>query len=362
MPETALARSALYNARPTLRIGGQPHARATELLLSMRMEEQEGGMSSLELRLSDLAPTSDGSAEPAFGSDSTLKLGAQIGVYSGDTTAPTEIFQGKITAIELEYRLGSGPELTVLAEDALSIARRARRSKIYSNQSPADVVRTIAAALSLTPVITGVDAPQGTWAQINESDLAFLRRLLMRFDADLQIVGEELHVSPRGDVRRGAIELSLFSQLAKVRVIADLNEQVSKVTAGGWNATDGAAVSGAASSLTHTGPGAGRDGKSWLTEAFEARTEHVGHIVVASNDEAQAVAEAAFDARARRFVRAEGTAEGNARLRVGSYVTLNAVSPQFDNEYYVTRACHLYDLKQGYRTEFSAECAYLGNG
>lgn len=360
MTETAIARSALYSARPTLRLGGVDNVRASNLLMAMRMEECEGGMSSLELRFSNLAPTTDGGAELAFASDSDLKLGALIGVYSGDTVAPVEIFSGKISAIELEYKIGSGPELSVLAEDALGGARQARRSKLYSDQTPADVVRAVAGELGLTPVITALDAPSMTWAQINESDLSFLRRLLMRFDADLQIVGEELHVSPRADVARGAIDLVMFSQLAKVRVIADLNEQVSKVSAGGWNARDGAAVNGSASSVTHAGPGAGRDGKSWLVEALAERAEHVGHIAVASNDEAQAVAEAAFDVRARRFVRAEGTAEGNASLRVGSRVNLSAISPQFDNSYYVTRACHLFDLQQGYRTEFSAECAYLG--
>ena len=90
------------------------------------------------------------------------------------------------------------------------------------------------------------------------------------------------------------------------------------------------------------------------------RHEHLAAPAVYSSDEARAVAEAALDQRARRFVRAEGVAEGNAQLRVGTCVTLAGVSPQFDNTYYVVRACHLFDMKQGYRTEFSAECAYLG--
>ena len=33
---------------------------------------------------------------------------------------------------------------------------------------------------------------------------------------------------------------------------------------------------------------------------------------------------------------------------------------RFDNTYYVVRASHLYDMRQGYRTEFGAECAWLG--
>ena len=53
-------------------------------------------------------------------------------------------------------------------------------------------------------------------------------------------------------------------------------------------------------------------------------------------------------------------AEGNAKLRVGSQVSLSGLDARFDNDYYVTDACHLFDTRQGYRTEFTAECAYLG--
>ena len=80
MPETALSQAAVYSARPTVRIGGQADARITELVMAMRVEEHEGGMSSLELRFSNLAPTSDGGAELAFDADSKLKLGAEIAI------------------------------------------------------------------------------------------------------------------------------------------------------------------------------------------------------------------------------------------------------------------------------------------
>lgn len=361
MSEATLSQSVIYSARPTVRIAGAADARITELVVAMRMEEHEGGMSSLELRLCNLAPTRDGGAELAFDSRSNLKLGADIAIYAGDSAAPREIFRGTVTALEMDFKIGSRPELTVLAEDGLAAARRARNSRIYTDKAPADVVRAIAADLGLRPVITGLDGPVATWAQLNESDLAFLRRLLGRFDADLQIVGEELQVSPRSEVSRGSIELALFGQLARVRVIADLSDQVSSITTRGWHAANGASVKGEAAAGTHLGPGSGRDGKAMLEEALASRSEHLGHMAVATGEEAQAVAEAAFDLRARRFVRAEGTAEGNAQLRVGTHVTLSGISPQFDNTYYVARACHLYDLQQGYRTDFSAECAYLGN-
>ncbi len=360
MAEAPISQEAIYRARPTLRFSGAEDLRASELILAMRMEEHEGGMSTLELRLSNVASTSDGRAELAFGPAANLRLGAAIEVYAGDEAQPREIFRGQITAIEADFRTGAPPELVVLAEDALARARMARRSRTYTDVSPAAVTRAVAGELGFRPVIAGLESPVGTWAQVNESDLSFLRRLLGRFDADLQFVGDELHVSPRADVRRGALELALHGQLSRARVTADLAHQVTRATARGWNAADGAVVEGTATSGTHLGPGRGRDGASLLREALDERAEHVGHVAVATRDEAQALASAAYDLRARRFVTVEATAEGNAQLRVGAHVTLTDLDTRFDNTYYVVQASHLFDVQQGYRTDFRAECAYLG--
>jgi phage protein D len=361
MTEASVSQSAIFSARPTLRIAGQADERASTLLTAMKMEESEGGMSTLELHITNWVATGNGRAELAFDASPALKLGAELGIYTGDEATPREIFKGKVSALEMVCSYGQPPELVVLAEDALTAARRGRRSKVYSSMAPADVVKAIAGNLGLTPSVSGLTSPNGTWAQLNETDLSFLRRLLARFDADLQVVGTALQVSPRKDVSRGVIDLTLYSQLARVRICADLADQVTASTVSGWNAKDGSSVKGEANSIANPGPGQGKSGVAWANEVFGVRSEHLSTPVVASNDEARAVAEAALDQRARRFVRAEGTAEGNAQLRVGSSVRLAGISRQHDNTYYVVRACHLFDMKQGYRTEFSAECAYLGN-
>lgn len=361
MTEAALSRQALYSARPTLRLAGQADLRLSNLLIALRVEESEGGMSRLELRLSNLVATSGGSTEAAFGAGSDLKLGASIEVYAGDVQAPVEIFRGKVSAIENVYDMGAAPECVVLAEDALQSAWHARRSQVYSDVSPADLVRAVAGALNLQPRITGLGAPVLTWAQINESDLAFLRRVLARFDADLQIVGDTLQVAPRGEVARGEVELVLFGQLMSARVTADLSQQVTGTSASGWNPVDGSAVSHEAMQLTHGGPGSGRTGASWRDEVLGARHEHVGHLVVSSDAEAEAVARTAFDQRARRFVCIEGLAEGNPAIRVGSTVAVSGLSGAFDNRYTVVAATHRYDQAVGYRTAFSGECAFLGD-
>lgn len=360
MAEQSVSQAAIYRARPTIRLAGEEDLRVSELLTGMKMEEAEGGMSALELRFSNWASTSDGGAEVAFGPDSKLKLGARIEAYGGDEAQPRELFRGRITALEVDYRTGTAPELVVLAEDALMRSRMSRRSKTYTNMTPADIARQIASGLGLRPVIQGLDDPKATWAQLNESDLAFLRRLLLRFDADLQIVGDELHVSPRGDVQRGVLELAMHGQLARARVTADLADQVTEVSTRGWDAVNGSAVQAEISAGGHLGPGSGMTASSLLRDAFGERKEHYGHLAVATDAEARAVAQAAYDLRARRFLRVAGTAEGNPQLRVGTSVRLTGLGVQFDNTYYVVRVEHVYDDRQGYRTEFGAECAYLG--
>lgn len=361
MSESAVSELAVYNPLPTVRVDSQEKADVRDLLIGMEINEREGGMSSLELRVSNLASNDQGGAAFAFEDDQTLKLGARIAVYCGDVNAPREVFQGKITGLEADFREGMPPELVVLAEDVFQQARMARRTKLHEDLTLSQLANDLASQLSLTPVVTGLTASIGTHVQLNESDLAFLRRLLARYDGDLQVVGTELHVSPRADVQRGTLELELHSQLRRARLLADLAHQVTKVTAAGWDAARGERVSGS-STGANLGPGSGRTGSQLLNDAVGQRSEHVGHLAVTTDDEAQAVADAAFDARARRFVCLDATAEGNPSLRVGTHVTLSGMGGRFDNTYYVTSARHRFDTRRGYETDFQAEGAYWGNG
>lgn len=360
MPEASVSQFPVYSARPTIRIDEREFERASNLLIGMVMQEQEGGLSSLELRFSNVASDPEGGADFAFEDESELSLGSRISVYAGDASSPQEIFRGIITGLEAEFPEQDPPELLVLAEDVLQSARMARRSRTYEDMSLSEVVESVAASLNLQPVISGFSGGVSTWVQLNESDLAFLRRILRRQDGDLQVVGEELHVSPRGDVQRGELELELFSQLQSVKFIADLSDQVTEVSVTGWDSLAGDRIS-VTSSGANLGPGEGRDGARLLSDTLGERKEHIGHILVANEEEAQHLADSVFDQRARRFVCAHGQAEGNPALRVGTHVRLTGVSRRFENSYYVVAASHRYDLGRGYRTQFKAESYRLGN-
>jgi phage protein D len=360
MGEGILTRLALYSAKPTLRVGGSENAAAQSALQAMVMREQEGGMSSLALTFENWSSREGGAAGHSFEDERVFALGTEVSLYGGELISPTEIFRGRISAIEMQVDPDGPPRLTLHAEDALAKARLTRRIEVHENKSIADIARDIAGRYGLTPVVSDLHDGAATWVQANESDLAFLRRLLERFAADVQIVGTELHVAPRADVHRNELELAMHGQLKSVRAVADLSQQATEVKVTGFDPSSGQAVSGTGSGAA-LGPGQGRAGAQLLRQALVERNEQTSHRLALSAGEARALAESEFAARARGFVRVEGVAEGNPALRVGSNVKLKEISPRFDNTYYVVSCMHRFDLRGGYETTFTAESAYFGN-
>jgi len=360
--EPALASGIIYRAHPIIEIDGQRDERVQTLLTAMEMQEAEGGFSSLELRFGNTSTVEQQGVDFAFeySEHDLLSLGKSIKILAGDESDPQEIFRGVISGLELVMEQQQEPQLIVLAEDALQKARLARRTRLHTDTSLQSLVQSVAADLGLRATISGLSDSIGPRMQLNETDLSFLRRLLQRYDADLQVVGDELHVSPRAEVRRNESNLEINSQLGEIRVLADLAHQVTEVTFSGWDAARGQAINVSSDGSADLGPGSGRSGSQVLAAVFDERAEHIGSTSVADEAEAQALVNARYSKCARRFVTVEGQAEGNPNLRVGSHLTLRGLGPRFENTYYVTRACHRYDDRQGYKTEFEAQGSYFG--
>lgn len=359
MAETPVSQNAVYSAIPTVQVDGQSNDKVTAQLLSMEMREQESGMSALEMRFSNFGTFSSGLGDFVFEDGAVLKLGAAVVVYAGVVSSPTEIFRGRISALEGSFPSNGSPELLVLCEDALQSARMQRRTKNWDAATLGNIAQAVARGLGLTPVLDGLDTHIGDQLQLNESDLHFLRRLLARYDADVQVVGSELHAAPRSQAQRNALEIDLNSQLREVRVNADLSHQVTQITATGWDYAQGRVIS-VQSQATGFGPGSGQGGQTWLQQTLGTRSEQLARMTNLNSQEAQALVDAEWTQRMRTFVVARGVSEGNPNLRVGTYLTLGGVGARFSNTYYVTETVHHFDTTNGYETRFCAECAYLG--
>ncbi len=349
----------LHAAAPTIEIDGQSFPLLATNLEHMCMRETLGGLSSLELAFVDSVSHGSGSQYAASG-DSPLRLGAGVRVFAGAASVgAVEIFDGQLTAVESEIRQDGPPLFTILAEDRLFAARRRRRTRLYEAMPLGDVVRQVASDFGLTPEVRdGVDSTARDWMQADETDLAFLRRVLDRFDCDMQVIGDRLQVGRVGMDQRSLVTLEVGDTLLFARMTADVAEQVASIRLASFDPATGEAADGEEDS-NGFGPGEGKSGPEILRERLASVVMHCGRNGPLADGDASSLARTEGERRARGFVHVDGCAKGDGNLRVGSWVELQGVNPLFANQFAVREATHRWDRDDGYRTHFVAEGAYL---
>ena len=272
-----------------------------------------------------------------------------------------EIFKGKITALEGIFPEGQSPEIAILAEDALQNLRMTRRTRSFEDMADADIFRKIAGDHGLTSSIEASGATHKTIAQVNQSDLAFLRERARSIDAEIWLKDKELNVKTRADRRGEKVSLKYKAEMREFRVLADLANQRTSVVAAGWDVAGKEAIKfEAADSVIAGEVGSDASGIGILKSAFGERRESLAHGVPLGSREAQSAAESYLKTAARQFVVGRGVAEPNARLRVGATVELDGLGKLFNGKYYVAEIAHIFDSVKGFRTEFRAERLGIG--
>ncbi len=347
-------------ARPLISVDGDEKGALTEDLFSLTVEETPQGLFRCEATFVDFGPTGDGSVGSQYLDRQTIDFGQAFAV---DTTAGDEwvtVFDGQVTGIEAHLTGDEPPSLTVLAEDRLQALRMQRRTRTFEDVTDREVAQQIARDHSLQTEIN-VDGPtHSVLAQVNQSDLAFLRDRARAIDAEVWIEGDTLHFESHSRREEGALSVEFGVGLREFSVLADLARQQTAFTVGGWEVDGKTAIQETATEAAIQGElDGGRSGAELLEEAFEERTETMVHSVPLTTDEAKGIAEAEFRRRARRFVEGEGVAVGDGRIRVGLTLEITGVGGGFDGAYTVTRATHTFDHRLGYQTEFTVQRPYL---
>jgi hypothetical protein len=169
-----MATPTAYVATPKILLDGQANDALGVDVLSLLVEETAAGLYRCEARFNNHGLRPSGPGYLYFGRDA-VDFGKGFAVQLGPGDQARQVFQGRITALEAEYPAGGGGQLVVLAEDRLQDLRMTRRTRAFEDVSDEDVIRQIASEHSLTPQIT-LDGPTyKVLAQVNQSDLAFLR-------------------------------------------------------------------------------------------------------------------------------------------------------------------------------------------
>jgi len=343
-------------ARPTISVGGREHQGLRGGLLTMVVEENTHGLYRCEAMFGNWGPK-NGTTDFLHFDRQTLDFGKPIEIsWEGKT-----LFEGKIFALEGSFPDAKAPEITILAEDVLQDLRMTRRTRTFTDVSYADVVRKIAQDHGLTPEVL-IDGPTyKVLAQVNQSDLAFLRERARLMGAELWVADKTLGVKTRAARRGTTIPLAYASQMRECVVIADLADQRTSVTVSGWDVSAKSLIKHEATeSAIQSELNGDLSGISILQSSFGQRKESVAHTVPLTTREAQSEAESILRMTSRRFMRVRGVAEPDGRMRVGAYAELQRLGPLFDGKYYLTSVRHVFEGNGGMRVEFEAERPGIG--
>jgi uncharacterized protein len=345
----------MYAARPTITVDSAERPALGEGLVDLFVEETTAGLCRAEATFANWGPTAQSTGYLYF-DRSVIEFGKAFVVEAGAGSAAGTIFDGRISGIEGRYLRERPPQVLVYAEDRLQDLRMTRRTRTFTDLSDGDLFQQIASQHGLQSDVDVSGPTHKILAQVNQSDLALVRERARAIDAEVWVVGRTLHVQSRGRRQAGDVSLTYGSGLLEFTVTADLASQASGFTVTGWDVAGKQKISHrAAASVISGEAGNDRTGSGILDQAFGTREQQVVHALPLTTDEAQAEAEAYYRRSARRFVSGSGVAGGDARVQVGTRLSLDGLGALFDGRYHVTRVRHSFDLVHGFRTAFDVE-------
>jgi uncharacterized protein len=355
---SAVAAIGLKESRPSFFVGGKEQPALFAGLARLRIDETTAGLYRCEAKFSNWG-LKDGKTDFLhfdrqaldFGKDFQVKLAGKV------------LFDGRIMGLEADFPEAGSPEINVLAEDRFQDLRMTRRTRTFEDVSDSDVFNQIAGDHGLSPGIDARGPVHKVLAQVNQSDLAFVRERARSIDAELWLEGKTLNVKTRSARAGQPLTLKRGMELREFKVLADLAEQRTSVSVGGWDVSAKKGIKHEAEESAVAGEvGSDESGVSILRARIGERKESLAHAVPFVGEEAQAAAESFFRMSARRFLVGRGVAETRTELRAGATVDLKELGPLFSGKYYLTEVRHLFDNAKGTRTEFRAERPGIGRG
>ncbi len=336
--------------KPTLEIEGQLRNEMNEGLLEVQITSLLSGKAHLQLRLVNWQTNvGDELADFAF---LDLALGQQISVLMQQSGSP-QLFNGEITALEERYGNGA-PQLVVLAEDKLHLLAKTRNNRVFEEMSINQVIEAVAGDHSLA-VDCHVSTEIQSWHQINETDFAFITRLINPFDLAMRIVADQLQVKPEQRDTE-AIVIDPQSNADSVRIVADLNRQVPSLRVTGLNLENDSELSAQADSPYPSSlAGENSSAKDTLEQLSWANEQIATDHIPRNQSEADSWAQGAMHKRAKRFLYGDISCRGDSRLACGREIKLQGVSRRLAGRYQVVCCQHLYNAQIGFKTDIKVE-------
>jgi phage protein D len=354
----------LVSSRPVISIDGQEDSALGRDLIRLETRADANGVDELDAVFLNFG-AAEGATAPGFVHfDRTrIDFGKAITVAFATSGSSETVFDGTINGIGGLYPEQRPPELRILAEDNLARLRLKRMSRVFEQQSDADILTRLIEDAGLRADVQ-LDSPSHVqrW-QVGQSELALLRERARALDA--RIITHEgtvtITTQPDGEP---PITLTRLNELIRFDARADITEQRSAVRVHGWDVSgkQGITEEAADDIARAVAEAQGRTGAEIVRDAWGETPEDLHLDGPSTTDEARSLAEGRMKHRARHFITGRGVTRGTPALRVGGRVELLDLGPWFSGVWEVTAVRHTFNQSSGYRTEFEACRAALEAG
>ena len=209
-----------YVSRPKVSLSGQVNNSLSTDILSVLVEETTEGLFRCEASFNNYGRTSSHAAGYLYLGRDLLDFGKDFAIQLGAGDQARQVFKGRISGLEADYLYGGSGQLMVLAEDRLQDLRMTRRTRTFEDVSDAEVFRQIAQEHSLTPQLELNGPDYKILAQVNQSDLAFMRERARSINAELWVEDSSLFAKPRTERTLDAISMAYGVNLLSFSVRA----------------------------------------------------------------------------------------------------------------------------------------------
>lgn len=284
-----------------------------------------------------------------------FKLGADLELSIGSSTYFKPVMLGEVISLEPQFAEENPMLLIVRAYDKSIKMRRTKTARpAFLKMRHSEMVSQIAqeaglqADVEITPVIYD-------YVQQIESDWRFLKKLASANGYELYVLFDTVVFKPSDGTSTSTHSLKRGRELLNLSLRLSGAGQPNTHVVRGWDAGQKqplvAKITPASSTLSPPGKKLGAEITSEVLG--ECRTA-VFDSPVASQNEAEHLAEAQFRNKARSFVTGSGWCLGNPEMKAGDNVELINMGSRFSGLYYLTQVNHIIS-NEGYRTRFCIE-------
>lgn len=284
-----------------------------------------------------------------------FELGAVVKIELSHGEGTLErVITGEITAIEPTFTEDLTAILTIRGYDRSHRLNRGTKSKVFLQVSDSDIASQIAQEAGLQATVDSTNVVYEHIFQHNQTDLAFLQERARKIGYEVYVDDTKLNFRKHKSAR-GSLLLDWGINLQRFQPRLTLSSQVDEVIVRGWEPANKKEIIGkAVRSKSAPEIGMRGQGGELASRAFSSAKQVIVRQPVASQREADLLAQAVLDEINAAFVEAEGLARGNPKLVAGTELEIHNVGERFSGKYTVTSSVHNY-TPEGYEVYFRVE-------